>query len=63
MADDVLADSLKTLSQLLAKYYGRKVVILIDEYDVPLDKAFQGGYYDEIGIPDPQFVWQCAENK
>ena len=48
MADDVLADSLKTLSQLLAKYYGRKVVILIDEYDVPLDKAFQGGYYDEM---------------
>ena len=48
MSDDVLADSLKTLSQLLAKYYGRKVVILIDEYDVPLDKAFQGGYYDEM---------------
>ena len=48
MADDILADSLKTLSQLLAKYYGRKVVILIDEYDVPLDKAFQGGYYDEM---------------
>ena len=48
MADDVLADSLKTLSQLLAKHYGRKVVILIDEYDVPLDKAFQGGYYDEM---------------
>ena len=48
MADDVLADSLKTLSQLLAKHYSRKVVILIDEYDVPLDKAFQGGYYDEM---------------
>ena len=48
MADDILADSLKTLSQLLAKYYGRKVVILIDEYDVPLDKAFQGGYCDEM---------------
>ena len=48
MADDILADSLKTLSQLLAKYYGRKVVILIDEYDVPMDKAFQGGYYDEM---------------
>ena len=48
MADDVLADSLKTLSGLLAKHYSRKVVILIDEYDVPLDKAFQGGYYDEM---------------
>ena len=48
MADDVLADSLKTLSGLLAKHYSRKVVVLIDEYDVPLDKAFQSGYYDEM---------------
>ena len=48
MADDALADSLRTLSALLAKHYGRKVVILIDEYDVPLDKAFQAGYYDEM---------------
>ena len=48
MSDAVLAASLNTLSQLLAKHYGRKVVILIDEYDVPLDKAFQGGYYDEM---------------
>ena len=48
MADDVLADSLKTLSGLLAKHYSRKVVILVDEYDVPLDKAFQGDYYDEM---------------
>ena len=36
------------LSQLLARHYGRKVILLIDEYDVPLDKAFQGGYYDEM---------------
>ena len=48
MSDDVLADSLKTLSGLLAKHYSRKVVVLIDEYDVPLDKAFQSGYYDEM---------------
>ena len=48
MTDEALSASLKTLSQLLAKYYGRKVVILIDEYDVPMDKAFQGGYYDEM---------------
>ena len=40
--------SLKTLSRLLYKHYGQKVVILIDEYDVPLDKAFQNGYYDEM---------------
>ena len=48
MQDDVLTDSLKILSQLLAKHYGQKVILLIDEYDVPLDKAFQGGYYDKM---------------
>lgn len=48
MTDDILADSLKTLSQLLARHYGQKVILLIDEYDVPLDKAFQAGYYDEM---------------
>lgn len=40
--------SLKILSQLLYKHYGKKTVILIDEYDVPLDKAFQHGYYKEM---------------
>ena len=44
----VLISSLKILSELLYKHYGRKVVILIDEYDVPLDKAFQNGYYNEM---------------
>ena len=48
MTDDILSDSLKTLSQLLYKHYGQKVILLIDEYDVPLDKAFQAGYYDEM---------------
>ena len=48
MSDSTLIDSLKTLSRLLAKHYNRKVVLLIDEYDVPLDKAFQSGYYDEM---------------
>ena len=48
MTEDVAASGLKTLSQLLAKHYGQKVIVLIDEYDVPLDKAFQGGYYDEM---------------
>ena len=43
-----LIDSLKTLSQLLEKHYGQKGILLIDEYDVPLDKAFQNGYYDEM---------------
>lgn len=40
--------SLQLLSQLLYKHYGKKTVILIDEYDVPLDKAFQNGYYNEM---------------
>ena len=43
-----MADSLRALSQLLFLHYGRKTVILIDEYDVPLDKAFQNGYYKEM---------------
>ena len=48
MSDDMLVQSLQTLSMLLTKHYNRKTVILIDEYDVPLDKAFQHGYYDQM---------------
>ena len=46
--EDALIDSLKTLAQLLEKHYGQKVILLLDEYDVPLDKAFKNGYYDEM---------------
>lgn len=45
---DIVISSIKTLSDLLYKHYGKKTVILIDEYDVPLDKAFQHGYYKEM---------------
>lgn len=45
--DDV-RESLKMLSSLLYQHYGQKVILLIDEYDVPLDKAFQHGYYREM---------------
>ena len=48
MSDDVLYGSLQTLSELLYKHFNQKTVILIDEYDVPLDKAFQYGYYREM---------------
>lgn len=48
MPDSVLMESLKTLSGLLQKHYGKKVIILIDEYDVPLAKANEQGFYDEI---------------
>lgn len=48
MSEDVLAGSLKVLSGLLCKHYGQKVVLLIDEYDVPLDKAQQCGFYSQM---------------
>ena len=48
MTEQAAAAGLKTLSQLLARHFDQKVILLIDEYDVPLDKAFQGGYYDEM---------------
>ena len=43
-----LQSSLKFLAKLLYKHYGKKVIVLIDEYDVPLDKAYQSGCYDEM---------------
>lgn len=48
MTDDVLAESLRTLCQCLYKHYGQKAVLLIDEYDVPLDKARHFGYCDDM---------------
>ncbi|MDE6251057.1 MAG: ATP-binding protein [Lachnospiraceae bacterium] len=42
------ADSLKFLSQCMEKYYGRKVIILIDEYDVPLENAYERNFYPEM---------------
>jgi hypothetical protein len=48
MSDTLLENSILELTTLLAKHYGRKVILLIDEYDVPLDKAFQEGYYEEM---------------
>ena len=48
MNEDTFSSSLKILSKLLYKHFGKKAVILIDEYDVPLDKAYQYGYYEEM---------------
>ncbi len=48
MTDSILMNSILNLSILLQKHYDKKVIILVDEYDVPLDKAFQFGYYDAM---------------
>jgi hypothetical protein len=48
MDDDTLESALQTLSELLFRHYGQKAIILVDEYDVPLDKAYQNGYYREM---------------
>lgn len=48
MSKAVFCSGLKTLSELLEKHYGTKVVLLIDEYDVPLAKAFENGYYNQM---------------
>lgn len=48
MDEAMLTSSLEVLSSLLCRHYGQKVILLIDEYDVPLDKAFQHGYYKEM---------------
>ena len=48
MDEDILGSSIQILSYLLFRHLGQKAVILIDEYDVPLDKAFENGYYREM---------------
>lgn len=48
MDDDTLFYSLQELTELLNKHYGKKVILLIDEYDVPLAKANEAGYYDQM---------------
>ncbi len=48
MSDELLSKSLLMLSRFLHKHYGQSTIILIDEYDVPLDRAYQAGYYDAM---------------
>ena len=48
MDNDIAALSLKNMSNLLARYYGQNVIILLDEYDTPMQEAYVNGYWDEI---------------
>ncbi|MDE7212294.1 MAG: AAA family ATPase, partial [Lachnospiraceae bacterium] len=48
MEDDIASMSLKMLSKLLMKHYGKKVIILLDEYDTPMQEAYVHGYWDEL---------------
>ena len=48
MEDDTITSSLQELTELLEIHFSQKVVVLIDEYDVPLAKAYENGYYDDM---------------
>ena len=48
MPDEVAAVSLKKLSEWLFRYYGIKVIILLDEYDTPMQEAYIHGFWDEL---------------
>lgn len=48
VSKEALSDSLRFLTQLLARHYEREVIVLIDEYDVPLAKAYHMGYYQQM---------------
>lgn len=48
MDEETIASSIQELTELLEKHYDKKVIVLIDEYDVPLSKANENGYYDEM---------------
>ena len=48
MEDNLASESLNMLSEYLMRYYGKKVIILLDEYDTPMQEAYVGGYWDEL---------------
>jgi len=63
MKDTELMTALWILSSILKEYYGKKVIILIDEYDVPLDKAFENNYYNEMIILLRNMLKQSLKTK
>ena len=48
MSDTVAQEALKNLSNYLSRYYGKKVIILLDEYDTPMQEAYVNGYWEEL---------------
>ncbi len=50
MENNLASDSLRSLSDYLMRYYGRKVIILLDEYDTPMQEAYINGYWDELAV-------------
>ena len=63
LAEDTLVYSLRELTELLEKHYGQKVIVLIDEYDVPLAKANEHGYYDEMTLLIRNLFEKCIKNQ
>jgi len=62
MEEDTLVSSLQELTELLEIHFGQQVIVLIDEYDVPLAKAFENGYYEQMIFQDyvnvfPENYW------
>ncbi len=59
MEDYIASDSLRCLSDYLSRFYGKKVIILLDEYDTPLQEAYIGGYWEEL-IPFIRNLFQAT---
>lgn len=56
MAEDTITSSLQEMTELLEIHYGQKVIVLIDEYEVPLEKAHENGYYHEMVLLPLDFL-------
>ena len=63
MEEDTITSSLQELTELLEVHYEQQVVVLIDEYDVPMAKAHENGYYDEMVLLLRNMFGKCSENK